>query len=375
VFIYPWDLADEGFASVLHRVRDDIGLSGLTIAVSYHAAKLLLPHNPKRRVFFAEDGALYFQPGQHAFANSALRPRIAAGAAPNAAAAADAARGAGLRVTAWMVCLHNTWLGTRYPGSAVRNAFGDVYPFSLCPSRDEVRDYLCTVLEEMLAVVRPDAVEFESPGFLPFTHGFHHEIQNVALTPAAELLLSLCFCEACQVHAEPNLKSRVSTALESFFAGADDACDDVPGVADYLLARSRVVTSLLARLSGIARTHDAEPVLITMPTVVDWPCGIDLRAPENGLQAVDVAHYSADCAGVENTINGLKAELPANVRVYAVVRPGHPDCEGAEQLAAKIAALRRSGVEQISFYNYGLMRECEFEWIAQALDTAQETRA
>jgi hypothetical protein len=72
--------------------------------------------------------------------------------------------------------------------------------------------------------------------------------------------------------------------------------------------------------------------------------------------------------------HAAKLQLPHNpkrlargTRVYATLRPGYPDCTGTEPLSAKVAALRRCGVEQISFYNYGLMWKCEFGWVAQSL--------
>ena len=37
--------------------------------------------------------------------------------------------------------------------------------------------------------------------------------------------------------------------------------------------------------------------------------------------------------------------------------------------------MKAAAIKAISFYNYGLMRECEFAWVAQALGAVREVRA
>ena len=53
-----------------------IRVDTVSLAVCYHTGKLLLPHNPRRKVYYPEDGALFFSPDAAAFANSILKPYL-----------------------------------------------------------------------------------------------------------------------------------------------------------------------------------------------------------------------------------------------------------------------------------------------------------
>ena len=79
------------------------------------------------------------------------------------------------------------------PRSDVANAFGDRYVYSLCPSAPEAREYavaLCKDVTENYPVI---GISLETPGFLPYAHGFHHEFAlmkpNRWLDSAARSLL------------------------------------------------------------------------------------------------------------------------------------------------------------------------------------------
>src|SRR5689334_8949254 len=59
MYAYPWDLADEGVADVVARVTA-LGLDTITLAGAYHAGKFLRPHGRSGRVYFPDDGTVYF---------------------------------------------------------------------------------------------------------------------------------------------------------------------------------------------------------------------------------------------------------------------------------------------------------------------------
>ena len=62
MYVHPWDVADEGPDSVLERITST-GIRVVNLATSYHSGRYLLQHNPKRRkVYFAEEGVVYFKP-------------------------------------------------------------------------------------------------------------------------------------------------------------------------------------------------------------------------------------------------------------------------------------------------------------------------
>lgn len=266
IFLYPWDIADEGVDHVLENVRERIGVNSISLTVSYHAGKLLLPHNPRRKVYFPEDGALYFRPRENAFSDSDIKPRVASyiNGNPTLTTVIEKARQCGIKVTGWMVCLHNTYLGSLYPQYTTQNAYGDRYYFSLCPSQEEVQNYLSRVLAELVRDHSLDAVELESPGFMGFTHGYHHEIQGIKIESVPELLLSICFCDACKKRSFENkinanqVQSHVRAELNQFFESPIGASDNsteminrIPCLKEYLLLRNETVTRLFSRLQEV----------------------------------------------------------------------------------------------------------------------------
>jgi hypothetical protein len=76
IYAYPWDVRDETPRVFCRNVHEQLGVDTVSLAVSYHAAKLILPHYPRRKVYYPEDGALYFRPDPAAFAGSAIQPHV-----------------------------------------------------------------------------------------------------------------------------------------------------------------------------------------------------------------------------------------------------------------------------------------------------------
>ena len=73
MYLYPWDLQEEGVGEVAARLRG-AGLDTVSLATSYHAGKFLRPHAPQRKVYFPEDGTVYFQPEMSRYGR--IRPRV-----------------------------------------------------------------------------------------------------------------------------------------------------------------------------------------------------------------------------------------------------------------------------------------------------------
>ena len=71
IYAYAWDLAEVGVASAAARFRA-LGLDTVTIAGSYHAGKFLRPHGRTGKVYFPEDGTVYFRPTEQLY--GAIKP-------------------------------------------------------------------------------------------------------------------------------------------------------------------------------------------------------------------------------------------------------------------------------------------------------------
>jgi hypothetical protein len=130
IYVYPWDLADEGVVEVIGEVGA-LGIATMTIAGSYHAGRFLRPHGLSGRVFFPEDGTVYFKADSSRYGaitpvrNSLVRKRDIF---------RDATDNSQVAPYAWLVLLHNSRLGEQYSQGTVRNAFGDRYVYSQCPA-------------------------------------------------------------------------------------------------------------------------------------------------------------------------------------------------------------------------------------------------
>src|SRR4051812_37444367 len=59
IYAYAWDLAETGVAVAAGEFRD-LGLDTVTIAGSYHAGKFMRPHGKAGKVYFPDDGTVYF---------------------------------------------------------------------------------------------------------------------------------------------------------------------------------------------------------------------------------------------------------------------------------------------------------------------------
>src|SRR5262245_30184807 len=143
--LYPWDVAGDPAAA--DRIAG-LGLAGVTLAAAYHSVRAVTPFHPQHRIV-TRDAAVYYRADPANWRASRLRPaRLRPAVARRAGSferAAAALRDRGLKVTAWAVITHNDRLGAAVPSAAVRNAFGDGYPWALCPASPAVREYATTL--------------------------------------------------------------------------------------------------------------------------------------------------------------------------------------------------------------------------------------
>ena len=123
IYAYPWDLADEGVPNVVGEIAA-LGLDTITIAGSYHAGKFLRPHGRSGKVYFPDDGTIYFEADPKRY--GAIKP-IASRLVREHDVLRDLTRDPRVATNVWLVLLHNTRLGETYPDATVRNAVGDRY--------------------------------------------------------------------------------------------------------------------------------------------------------------------------------------------------------------------------------------------------------
>ncbi|MGW0195929.1 hypothetical protein [Nonomuraea sp. NPDC003201] len=210
-YVYPWDIV--GDPSAPDRLAG-LGVEAVALAASYHSTRAATPYHPSHRVLDVPYPAFYLP----------IRPASWSRLVPAAPTwtpedaylqARDALKAVGLQVHAWTVLTHNSHLGTANPDLVVRNAFGDPYPYALCPAHEDVLEYCERLVKEILTVGEPDGLILEACGPMGFGHqSVHEKTSGADWTPADSDLLSLCFCAACADRYPADTRDRVRATID-----------------------------------------------------------------------------------------------------------------------------------------------------------------
>ena len=214
-YAYPWDIVGDPAAPELLA---GLGVDHVSVAAVYHATRTLTPRHPKHRVVVAEHTASYFP-------IDGVPSPTWTGTSDSFGDSARALAAVALPTHAWAVVNHVD-PATPNPDHAVVNAYGDRYPWTLCPSNPAVLDYAvglarATALRDDIA-----GIEFEAAGWYGFDHLHEHDkTAGIPLTEADHYFLSLCFCRHCHHEYEradidpTELRATVSAILDDTFRG------------------------------------------------------------------------------------------------------------------------------------------------------------
>jgi hypothetical protein len=384
IYTYAWDLAETGVAAASKEFRG-LGLDTVTMAGSYHAGKFLRPHGKQGKVYFPEDGTVYFKADPSRY--GAIKP-----AANSILAKQDVLReltsAKDMAVNVWLVLLHNTRLGMAHPDSVVRNAFGDPYFYNLCPSAPEARAYAIGLAKDVTESYPIAGISMEAPGFAPYAHGYHHEFALMKLNPWLENQLGLCFCDHCVAAAEKagidakRLKAQTAADIEAYLDSDIDYPTDMAEAfwrADiaangdlrrYLDFRNSVVTSLVAEIRAAVRKDANVAVIpsVARPTAGAWYEGSDLNALGRTTGLIEACFYESSAMRVKADLFDIKRRLRGTeTKLRGILRPSHPDLSSKGEFLVAVAALREGGVTELAFYNWGHLRRANLAWIGEAL--------
>jgi len=383
IYAYAWDLADEGVSNMIGEV-EALGINTITIAGSYHAGKFLRPHGRSGKVYFPEDGTVYFNADPTRYGT--IKP-ILSSLVRERDIFREVTEHTQVSANAWLVLLHNSRLGEIYPQSTVRNAFGDRYVYSLCPSDPDAREYAVALCKDVTDNYPVTGISVETPGFLPYAHGFHHEFALVRPNKWLDSRLGLCFCDHCVEKSEAvgieanRLKARVREELETYLAGDLDFPDDMAeafwlsdvatdgALSNFLNWRCDVVTSLVHEIRAAVRA-DANVAIIpsvSRPTGGAWYEGSHLRALAEAAGIVEACFYEPSAERVRADICDAQRRLQGAGKLRGILRPGFADLQSRSELVAAAKALRDANISDVAFYNYGHLRRSHLDWIADAL--------
>jgi len=171
--------------------------------------------------------------------------------------------------------------------------------------------------------------------------------------------------------AEPAELDRVSVEA---FAGGE--------LGGYLRARAETVASLVSEAAEAAAAEGAAFAFIDLSGAIKgyatgrpegdpapsiaWQFGIDGAAVAVACGQLEAIGYAADPARLRFDLEAYRSLVGAN-RLSVILRPMPPDCESADNLAAKIAIAGDAGAMEVGFYHYGFMRLESLDLIRTAL--------
>ncbi|MBV9702892.1 MAG: hypothetical protein JO163_09195 [Methylobacteriaceae bacterium] len=383
IYAYAWDLAERGVAAVVDEVRA-LGLDTISLASSYHAGKFLRPKGSAGKVYFPDDGTVYFKARPELYAT--IKP-IQNGLVAERDVLREICATSGIAANAWLVLMHNTRLGQAHPQSTVRNAFGDRYIYSLCPTAPEARQYATALCRDITESYPVAGISLETPGFLPYVHGFHHEFALVRQNRWLDNHLGLCFCDHCLDGAAAagidarRLRARVAQDIEAYLASDLDFPDDMAeafwlsdsrtdgDLSAYLRWRCDVVTSLVREIRGAVRADASVAVIpsVARPSAGAWYEGSDLRGLAEAAGIIEACFYEPSAERVRADAWDVRRRLGGVGHLRGILRPAHPDLKSRAEVVAAVAGLRALGITEIAFYNYGHVRRSSLEWIGAAL--------
>ena len=366
IFTYPWDLADHGYDAALGEIAQ-AGFTNVNLAVQYHNGKFLLPRNPKRRVYFAEDGAVSYRPDLSRY--GVMKPRLHSLVTENSSPADEVnARKDqhGLNLVAWTVCNHNRWLGEQFPEAVQHTVFADPLYNSLSPAHPLVREYMIAHVTDLASRYDLHAIMLESPGYMGFEHGEHHEIIGTPLDPVQRDILNLSFSDyEVMKAAEAGIPAEM---LRGFTAAVMDASlnqgvklaneDGEPtktvsslingGLPQYMVWLKQQELSLANELREAVKAVNPNTQIWHFAALDDTPGDAALIATGDGTLG-GYAQTDEDAA----IRTQAAAELGRPVR--GAIRAIAPDTTDPAQIAPRLAAWTAAGVTGVDVYNFGLM--------------------
>jgi hypothetical protein len=391
LFVFGIDLVDGGIDAVLDEFVEH-GIGGVALAVAYHNARDVLPHNPVRKLYYHEGGTVFFEPDQSLYGTIEPRANGLVGQHGDLLERlCEAAQRRSMSVTAWTVFLHNSRLSMTHPQHAPRNAFGDRLLTDLCPADPAVQEY-ATSLTRDISRYPVTRVMAEALHFKTLEHGYHHERYFLDLGPTARFLLGLCFCSSCVAAADDRgvaaetVRRSVVEYLRPIFETGSGGHEplDVTAVgamsggemAGYLSARAGSVSQLVdqvaqaARETGMSFTFSAHggsakggSARSTDHPDDAWVLGVDLARAADASDSFEILGYVEEPADLELLIDGYTQRI-GSVPFNVALRPMWPDTTSAESLVSKARTARLKGAAGLDFYHYGLMPKLSLDWIA-----------
>lgn len=382
MYAFPWDFHDEGMERTLAMLADKAGMTEVAVACVGVAGTYFLPHNPKRMIYFGEEGALLFQPSVNPYRGTCLEAQVAGvvGSPEYLPGIAAACRGVGLEFTVWMRYCDNPALARAFPEYARQDALGIRHLSQLCPAEPDVRVFCREVTADLCRQCAPDGMHIEAAGFLPYDRGFTHPAAPAPIASFDRLLLGLCFCPLCIAAADAagldgdGFHRRVATYLRESLPGDPGQEALLPAPPEmitaafdgellaYLNARSDIATSLYEEIAAVARGEGVRHVRTSLP--LPGEMALTGLEPTRVLLTSDRATAPLPEPDAPERLQDTRSYLRPGMLLLAAA---HPEEIGTgEALRARLHVCRDAGADGFTFPPYGLLREHQVRAIGEA---------
>jgi hypothetical protein len=379
-YVYPWDVAGDPRAA--ERLAA-LGLNEVTLAAVYHATRAVTARHPRHRLIHAERTAAYVPLNGARWQGA---PIGLTATDDSFVEAAEALRANGLDVHAWVVLNHVDRPGDDDRFSVV-NAYGDRYPWALCPAYEEVTSYATAVADEVAELDGLAGIELEACGWYGVDHMCAHDKATLPGSDTLRYLLSVCFCTACVAaftaagvdvdRLRRGVRALLDGPLRRPTESADPAGIDALGEHLSVAASVRRTTAERFRATVIERLRagrpewrvalhaSPNPAATTAFTGVDPS---DLR-DQSGLATTPDA-LVVNCWSDHDSIGGsLDAGIPVHANVLAVAGLGGDPYTLIDRGQAAVDA----GATGLRLYHAGLAADHDWAAMRSLIATLRST--
>lgn len=388
LWTYAWDLESDGVENVLKKLKD-LGVNAISLASSYHSGFFIHSHNKKHKMYFAEDGVVYFHPDMKYFEDTNIKPKTAeiSKTIDWFDSVNENISKYDLELWAWTVCNHNTRLGLLHPEAVITNVFGDKYYHMLCPSNPEVRSYVMGLVRNLLEKYSISAIQFEALGFwdpsgdlLGLNHGHHHERYGTVLRDLETMLMSLCFCSSCQKRSEVfgldlnKLKEQILKHLNKFFltspivdaslpSSLRELYSEIPLLIEFEMVRKNIVSSLCEEIRNNLPLGSKSKLFL-----------LEKFDPEVAkfVDAFFVSVYGKNATEAYQIVSNEKKLIKETSNLYAGVNLGFNSVFGPGELEDITNSVISAGADGVNYYNYSESPRRALDWIKPAIDSLKK---
>ena len=383
-----WDFAPEQAMDTFKLLRQEWGVDGISFVTVHPAGTLLLPHASRLPwVRYGEVGAVCFLPEKSWYAGLPLMPPVSELCEGRNwfKELTEAAKAVGLQVSAVLPCCFNPAIGRRCPDLTVQNALGDRLLHALCPSNPVVRQLLISLVGDLTTNYPLDALELEALGFITLSKS-PDLLTDLRLTPAADFLLSRCYCEHCCRFAQEQgveverVRFFTQTQLEEFAVMPTELTQApldwklwssfAEGQAQkFIQVRMDIVSSLLADLVEEATHKHDKRVHVEgqLSPATLWQYGLDRQRLAELAHAVEVdaKEIPPDRLAPYLTLN--RQVFGERTQLWVRLHPSERFVASKEEFLAQVRACQTHGVDGIVIVGYGSLRRQNWAWVKEAI--------